>query len=197
MVVLLILSSVCVYCGSSDLVAQRYKDSARIIGTELARRKLRLVYGGGQVGLMGVIADAALAEGGVVTGVIPEHIRAREVQHESLTELHVVPDMHTRKRMMVDLSDAFIILPGGFGTLDEAFEVLTWKKLKLHNNPIILFNQDNYWNEMLALVNKTIGEGFSQLPDLGLFQTVTTVRGLFELLDSPMLIPNPALTGQM
>src|SRR6202012_6297927 len=98
--------------------------------------------GGGHVGLMGIVADAALKTGAKVIGIIPEHIRAQEVQHTGLSELHVVPDMHTRKRMMVEQSDAFVILPGGFGTLDETFEIITWKKLKLHTKAIVLFNQD-------------------------------------------------------
>src|SRR6202012_609354 len=108
----------------------------------LAQRGLRIVYGGGHVGLMGIVADTALQNGAKVIGMIPEHIRAQEVQHRGLTELHVVPDMHTRKRMMVERSDAFVVLPGGFGTLDKAFEILTWKKLKLHTKAIVLFNQD-------------------------------------------------------
>jgi uncharacterized protein (TIGR00730 family) len=117
----LIISSVCVYCGSSNLVAQKFKLSAQAIGTELARRGLHLIYGGGHVGLMGVVADAALKAGGTVIGIIPEHIREQELQHRGLTEMHIVPDMHTRKRMMVDHSDAFIILPGGFGTSCSKF----------------------------------------------------------------------------
>jgi uncharacterized protein (TIGR00730 family) len=183
----LVLSSVCVYCGSYDKVAQRYKSSAQLIGTELARRGSRLVYGGGHVGLMGIVADAVLAGGGQVIGIIPEHIRATEVQHHGLTELHVVPDMHTRKRMMVERADAFVVLPGGFGTLDEAFEVMTWKKLKLHNKPIILFNQDGYWNEMVALIEKTIREGFSQPSDRALYSVADSVESLFAILDEPLL----------
>ena len=193
----MVLPSVCVYCGSSDLVAQEYKSSALAIGAELARRGSRLIYGGGHVGLMGVVADAALEAGGVVIGIIPEHIRAQEVQHNGLTELHVVPDMHTRKRMMVERADAFIILPGGFGTLDETFEILTWKKLKLHNKPVILFNQDGYWNNIIALIDKTIAEGFSQPPDRTLFQEAKSVEELFALLDEPAMLSTGALFGQM
>src|SRR6202042_3527823 len=121
-----------------------------------------LVYGGGHVGLMGIVADTALQNGAEVIGIIPEHIRAQEVQHHGLTELHVVPDMHTRKRMMVERADAFIILPGGLGTLDETFEIITWKKLKLHSKPIIILNQHGYWDEMLALIDKMIADGFAQ-----------------------------------
>jgi hypothetical protein len=193
----LIISTVCVYCGSSDHVAQKYKLSAQAIGTELARRGLHVIYGGGRVGLMGVVADAALKAGGTVIGIIPEHIREQEVLHKSLTELHIVPDMHTRKRMMVDHSDAFIILPGGFGTLDELFEILTWKKLKLHNDPVFLFNQDGYWDEMIALVKKTIAEGFSQPPDLNLFEAVNSVDELFVALDRQVSPAESSLIGLM
>src|ERR1700733_5605923 len=134
------LKSVCLYCGSANSVAERYKHIAREVSAALAKRKLEIVYGGGHVGLMGIVADAALQAGGRVIGIIPEHIRAQEIQHTGLTELHVVPDMHTRKRMMVERSDAFVVLPGGLGTLDETLEIITWKKLKLHAKPIILFN---------------------------------------------------------
>jgi len=190
-------SSVCVYCGSSSLVAQSFKTSAHDIGTELAQRGVRVVYGGGHVGLMGIVADSALKAGGTVVGIIPEHIRAQEVQHKGLTELHVVPDMHTRKRMMVERSDAFVILPGGLGTLDEAFEILTWKKLKLHNKPIIIFNQDGYWDTMIALIDKTISEGFSQPADRVLFKVATSVEGVFALLDEPAVPSIGTLTGRM
>jgi len=145
---------------------------------------------------MGIVADAALAAGGTVIGIIPEHIRAREVQHDGLTELHVVPDMHTRKRMMVDHADAFIILPGGFGTLDEAFEILTWKKLKLHNDPIIIFNQDGYWDDMLALIDKVIAGGFAQPSDREVFEVVRTIDDLFATLDRQTVDPE-SLTGHM
>jgi hypothetical protein len=171
--------------------------SAQAIGKELARRKLHVVFGGGQVGLMGILATAALEEGGTVIGIIPEHIRERELPSDRLTELHIVPDMHTRKRMMVDHSDAFIILPGGLGTLDEMFELLTWKKLQLHNDPIIILNQDGYWDEMIALIKKTVAEGFSQPPDLDLFEVATSVEEVFTLLDKHMFPGKETLTGRM
>ena len=190
-------SSVCVYCGSSSLIAQSFKSSARTIGTELAQCGVRVIYGGGHVGLMGIVADSALKAGGKVIGIIPEHIRSQEVQHNALTELHVVPDMHTRKRMMVERADAFIILPGGLGTLDEAFEILTWKKLKLHNKPIIIFNQDGYWDKMIALIDMTITEGFSQPADRVLFQVATSVEAVFALLDEPHAPDIGTLTGRM
>ncbi|MDE1902077.1 MAG: TIGR00730 family Rossman fold protein [Alphaproteobacteria bacterium] len=190
-------SSVCVYCGSSNAVAQKFKDSAVKIGATLAQRGVRVVYGGGHVGLMGLVADSALKAGGTVIGIIPEHIRAQEVQHTGLTELHVVPDMHTRKRMMVERADAFIILPGGFGTLDELFEILTWKKLKLHNKPIVIFNQDGYWNEAIALIDKTIAEHFSQPSDRALFKIATDIDGVFAALDEAAPPDIGTMTGRM
>lgn len=158
---------------------------------------MRVVYGGGHVGLMGIVADSALKAGGKVIGIIPEHIRAQEVQHTGLTELHVVPDMHTRKRMMVERSDAFVILPGGLGTLDEAFEILTWKKLKLHNKPIILLNQDGYWDMMIALIDKSISEGFAQPADRVLFKVAANVGDVFALLEEPSVPDIGTLTGRM
>lgn len=146
---------------------------------------------------MGIVADAALEEGGTVIGIIPEHIREEEIPSDNLTELHIVPDMHTRKRMMVERSDAFIVLPGGFGTLDEMFEILTWKKLKLHNDPVIIFNQDGYWDEMIALVKKTVTEGFSKPIDLSLFEVATSVEDVFAALDRHMIPGSETLTGQM
>ena len=146
---------------------------------------------------MGIIADAALKAGAKVTGIIPEHIRAMEVQHTGLTKLHVVPDMHTRKRMMVESSDAFLILPGGLGTLDEVFEILTWKKLKLHNKPIIIFNQDGYWDTFLALIDQTIKEGFAFTSDRALFKVVTTIPEMLEVIaqnDTPKM---GVVTGRM
>jgi uncharacterized protein (TIGR00730 family) len=188
---------VCIYCGSSNNVAPRFKDVARIVSQTLARQGTTIVYGGGHVGLMGIVADAALAEGAKVIGIIPEHIRAQEVQHNGLTELHVVTDMHTRKRMMVDRADAFVILPGGLGTLDETFEILTWKKLKLHNKPILIFNQDGYWDSLIALIDRTIIEGFASPSDRALFNVVTDVDGMVQTLDDSAKATTGALTGRM
>ena len=193
----MVFSSICVYCGSSSLVAQDFKTAAQTLGTELARQGISVVYGGGHVGLMGIVADSTLKAGGKVYGIIPEHIRAQEVQHTGLTELHVVPDMHTRKRMMVERSEAFVILPGGLGTLDEAFEIITWKKLKLHNKPIIILNQNGYWDMMIALIDKTIAEGFSQPPDRSLFTVADSVEDVFALLREPAVPDIGVLAGRM
>lgn len=185
------------YCGSSDNVAQSFKTLAHDVSTTLAQHKLNLVYGGGHVGLMGIVADSAIKAGTKVVGIIPEHIRALEVQHMGLTELHVVPDMHTRKRMMVERSDAFVILPGGLGTLDETFEILTWKKLRLHNKPIIIFNQDGYWDPLLALMDRMIAEGFALPSDAVLYKVVTTIDSLMAALDESIVPDTAVITGRM
>jgi uncharacterized protein (TIGR00730 family) len=191
------LSSVCVYCGASNDANPQFKQLARDVGAALARHKLTVVYGGGHVGLMGVVADSALAAGGKVVGIIPEHIRAQEVQHLGLTELHVVPDMHTRKRMMVERSDAFVVLPGGLGTLDETCEILTWKKLKLHTKPIVIFNAYGYWDHFLKLVEHLLAEGFENPSTLTYYKVVTNIQDMFAALESndrPQMAP---ITGRM
>jgi uncharacterized protein (TIGR00730 family) len=179
------IQSVCVYCGSANRVSDRFKDVARDVGTALATARKQVVYGGGRVGLMGIVADAALAAGTPVIGIIPEHIQAREVQHTGLTELHVVADMHTRKRMMVDRSDAFVILPGGFGTLDEMFEIFTWKQLQLHKKPILIFNVDGYWDHLIALIKNIVTSGFAQPNDLELFSVVNDIPTMLTTLEQP------------
>jgi uncharacterized protein (TIGR00730 family) len=193
----LIISSVCVYCGSANGVPEEFETMARDVATALANHKLKLIYGGGHVGLMGIVADAALKAKAQVIGIIPEHIRSQEIQHMGLTELHVVPDMHTRKRMMVERSDAFVILPGGLGTLDEAFEIITWKKLHLHNKPIIIFNQEGYWDSLLALINHTVAKGFAQPSDRALFEVTTTIEGMLKILAESAKPVMGVMTGRM
>ncbi len=180
------VQSVCVYCGSSNHVDEAYKKTAQDIGAALAGNKMRLVYGGGNVGLMGLMANATLAAGGEVVGIIPEHIRAHEVQHTGLTELHVVDSMHTRKNLMVEKSDAFVILPGGFGTLDETFEVLTWKQLALHNKPIVIYNVNDFWTPLLGLIDHLIKSGFAPQNNYNIFKTATTVDELIKVLCEPV-----------
>lgn len=165
----------CVYCGSANRVDDRFKAAAHDLGTLLGGAGIRVVYGGGRVGLMGLVADAALAAGGEVVGIIPEHIQTLEVDHTGLTELHVVDSMHTRKRMMVDRSDAFVILPGGLGTLDEAFEILTWKQLRLHDKPVVVVDVDGYWRPMLAMLDHMIDAGFVRAEHRALLRVVKAV----------------------
>lgn len=186
------LRSLCVYCGSSARVDERYKTAAATLGGLIAARGLQLVYGGGRVGLMGIVADAALGAGAQVVGIIPEHIQALEVEHTGLTELHVVDSMHTRKRMMFDRSDAFVILPGGLGTLDEAFEMLTWRQLKLHDKPVVFVDIDGFWRPFLRLVDHMIAQGFVRPENRDLFQVVETVEEVFGAIAAPQPLARPA-----
>ncbi len=179
------IQSVCVYCGSSSRVEEFHKQTAKEVGTALAAHKMRVIYGGGHVGLMGLLADSALAAGGEVVGIIPEHISSREIQHKNLTELLVVDSMHTRKSLMVEHADAFVILPGGFGTLDETFEILTWRQLGLHNKPIIIYNQNGFWNPLLALIDHVVATGFAPKDNQRLFRVATNIDELFAALAVP------------
>ena len=154
------MQSVCVFCGSSVGTSPVYRATAARVGELIARRGLRLVYGGGNVGLMGVVADAALSAGGEVIGVIPETLMARELGHGGVTELHVVGTMHERKALMADLSDGFVALPGGFGTLEEFCEILTWAQLGIHRWPCGLLDVAGYWSSLCTLFDSAVAEGF-------------------------------------
>jgi hypothetical protein len=149
---------ICVFCGSNAGARSEYAEAARAMAAALVELKLGIVYGGGNVGLMGVLADAALAHGGEVIGVIPRSLLDKEVGHRGVTELLVVETMHERKALMNDLSDAFIALPGGFGTLDEFFEVLTWSQLGFHHKPCALLNVAGYYDRMLAMLDHAVAE---------------------------------------
>lgn len=154
------MQAVCVFCGSNFGAREAYSEAAREVGREIAGRGLRLVYGGSKVGLMGVVADAALAAGGAVVGVIPKALVQREVAHAGLTELHQVGSMHERKAAMADLSDAFIALPGGAGTLEEMFEIWTWGQLGHHTKPVGLLNVDGFFDGLIAFVDHQTSERF-------------------------------------
>jgi len=161
------LKRVCVFCGSSDGARPFYREAAAELGRVLAARGVGVVYGGGNIGLMGALADGALAEGGEVIGVIPEHLVSKELAHRRV-DLRIVHSMHERKALMADLSDAFIALPGGFGTLDEFCEVLTWSQLGLHAKPCGLLNVDGYYDTLLGLFDHGVAEGFVQVESRGL-----------------------------
>ena len=154
------MKSVCVYCGSSIGARPVYAQHAAALGTRLASEGLGLVYGGGNVGLMGIVADAALAAGGELVGVIPEQLVGWEVAHQGLTRLEIVATMHERKARMFDLSDAFVALPGGFGTLDEMFEMLTWRQLGLGDKPCAFLDVDGYFAPLMAMLDRMLQEGF-------------------------------------
>jgi uncharacterized protein (TIGR00730 family) len=173
---------VCVFCGSSSGARPEYAEAARRFGAALARRGLGLVYGGGHVGLMGVLADAALAAGGEVVGVIPQALVDRELAHGRLTELLVVDTMHQRKALMADRADAFAALPGGFGTADELFEVLTWAQLGLHAKPVGLLNVAGFFGPLLGWVDLAVRDGFLRPEHRGLLAVADQPEALLELL---------------
>jgi len=154
------VSRLCVFCGSSAGGRPGYADAARRLGAELVARGIGLVYGGGKVGLMGVLADAVLTQGGEAIGIIPEPLVARELAHRGLTELRIVGSMHERKATMAALADGFIALPGGFGTLEETFEILTWAQLGIHAKPVGVLNVEGYWDGLRQLVGQAVAEGF-------------------------------------
>ena len=154
------MKTVCVFCGSGEGASVSYAESARLLGDTLARRGLRVVFGGGQVGLMGVLADAVLEAGGEAVGVMPKALLEKEIGHQSLTELHVVSTMHERKALMADLSDGFIALPGGYGTFEELLEVLTWAQLSLHEKPCGLLNVEGFYDPLLSLFDHAVEEQF-------------------------------------
>lgn len=154
------LTSLCVFCGSSSGTDPVYRDAAARVGTMLSEQGIRLVFGGGKVGLMGVVADACLAAGGEVIGVIPRALRKKEISHETVTKLHVVGTMHERKALMAELSDGFLCLPGGYGTFEEFCEVITWGQLGIHAKPCGLLNVNRYYDPLLAQFDHGVSEGF-------------------------------------
>ncbi|HYZ39354.1 MAG TPA: TIGR00730 family Rossman fold protein [Stellaceae bacterium] len=172
----------CVYCGSSGEVGRRYREAASELGACLTAAGIGVVYGGGRVGLMGLLADAALAGGGEVIGIIPARLRDAELAHPGATELVVVDSMHERKREMAERADAFAILPGGIGTLDEMFEILSWKQLELHDKPIFIVDIDGYWAPLGALLEHIVATGFARPETRGLVQTVPNVATLMAAL---------------
>jgi len=174
---------VCVFCGASSGRLPAYADAARACGVALAGRGLGVVYGGGRVGLMGALADAALRAGGDVVGVIPRELVDRELAHGGLTELHVVGSLHERKALMAELADGFVALPGGFGTLDELLEQLTWSQLGLHAKPIGLLYVEGYWRPLIALARHATEEGFVREADLGAIAISDDPEALLDRLE--------------
>ena len=164
------IRSLCVFCGSSTPPDTRYRDTARSLGTLAASRGINLVYGGGRVGLMGEIADAALSAGGRVVGVIPTGLFSREIAHNGLTELHEVGSMHERKRLMYDLADGFVAMPGGLGTLEELAEVTTWSQLGLHAKPVVLLDVDAFWDPLIAQLDRMVAVGLLKRSNRDLIQ---------------------------
>jgi uncharacterized protein (TIGR00730 family) len=177
------LHRICVFCGSSAGSRPAYAEAARELGRTLAQRGIGVVFGGGKVGLMGVLADAALAAGGEAIGVIPEALEAREIAHAGLTRLHVVRSMHERKTLMADLADAFIALPGGFGTFEEFFEAVTWTQLGIHGKPCGLLNVDGYYDALLGQLDRAVGDGFIHRHNRLLVLDSASIPALLERLE--------------
>jgi uncharacterized protein (TIGR00730 family) len=176
------IKSLCLYCGSSTGHNAAYREAATELGTKIAERGVRLIYGGGQIGLMGIAADAALAAGGAVIGVIPKFLMDAEVGHRGATELVVVANMHERKQRMFDLADGFVVLPGGLGTLDEMMETITWKQLGLHDKPVALLDVEGYWGALIEVIDRAIAEGFARREVKNLFLVARTADEVFAAL---------------
>jgi uncharacterized protein (TIGR00730 family) len=172
------IKNVCVYCGSSAAVDNLYKNTARDLGQRLAHDGMTLVYGGGASGLMGMTADATLAAGGKVIGIFPEFLGRFETPHKGLTEIFIVDSMHSRKEKMAQLSDCFVVLPGGFGTLDEFFEILTWRQLELHDKPVFLVNIEGYWDPLLTMIGRIFDRKFAREHHRGCFAVINSIDEL-------------------
>ena len=175
------IRSICVFCASSTGNRPGPPQAAARFGTLLAAAGVGLVYGAGHGGLMGVLADAVLAAGGHVTGVIPRHLMARERGHRGLSTLHVVDGMHARKRKMFELADGFAVLPGGVGTLDETFEIITWKQLGLHDKPIVIVDADGYWSKLDSLIGDMVADGFAARETRALYTMVGSVEDVLDV----------------
>ena len=177
--------SICVYCGSASRVKDVYVDAAREVGQLFAKAQKRLVFGGGHVGLMGVVSDACVEAGGEVLGIMTAFLNEYEGGHTGITELRIVPNMHERKQQMFEHSDAFVILPGGLGTLDETFEVMTWKQVGLHGKPIVLLDVEGYWSGLFrTFFHHMIDQGFVRKEDLSLFTLVQRVEDILPAIQN-------------
>lgn len=179
------IKSVAVYCSASDSVDVEYKKLARDVGYQLAKAGLSIVYGGAKNGLMGIVADSAMASGGRVTGYITNHLKQFEQPNENITDIFYVETMHTRKQMMFDHADAFLILPGGFGTLDETFEIIVGRQLALHTKPLIFLSTKNYWKSLETLVANIFEQGFAKEKQKNIFCFTNSIEEALSYLTSP------------
>jgi hypothetical protein len=177
-----VISSLCIYCGSSK-PQPRHQEQAEALADILVGQGIDMVYGGARAGLMGFTADAVLSRGGRVIGIIPEYLDKYEIGHTGVTKLHIVANMHVRKMMMFDSSDAFLVFPGGYGTMDEMFEIITWRQLRLHDKPIIIMNNNGYWDHLIALMENIIATGFAHREVATYFQVVDNIESLMEALE--------------
>lgn len=174
--------SVCVFCGAQNAVPETHLQAGRDFGRKLAEENIALVYGGGDCGVMGAVANAALSNGGWVTGVFPENLRQIEAEHRTLSKIIIVDSMHTRKELMYSHSDIFVIFPGGFGTLDEMFEIITWRQLRLHHKPIAIFNHEGYWDHLVTMMDAIIDTGFAREETREFYTVVNTMDELMRYI---------------
>ena len=191
------IESVCVFCGSKMGTDPAFARAAARLGQLLAAAGIRLVYGGGRIGLMGVLAQAAMRAGGRVSGVIPDFLMKLEVADTGITDLVVVDSMHERKRRMFELADGFVVLPGGLGTLDEAFEIVTWKQLRQHSKPIVLVNLNGYWSPFADLIRATVAGGFAHPAIADLFGMVESVEDVIGALRPQPAVNEEVLTSHL
>ncbi|EMY4797615.1 TIGR00730 family Rossman fold protein [Bacillus cereus group sp. BceL296] len=173
------MNSICVFCGSNFGESEEYKNTAEKLGEFLGKKNTTLIYGGGKVGLMGSVANSALQAGGNVVGIIPEFLRDKEIAHQGLTDLIVVDSMHSRKQKMSELADGFIVLPGGYGTYEEMFEVLSWGQIGIHKKPVGLINVDGFFDPLLKMLQHTVDKGFARPENLNLILSSTNIEELF------------------
>ena len=174
---------ICVYCGSRTSKNTHFSEAANELGKKIAQRNWGIVYGGGKIGMMGLVADSALAHNGEVIGIIPTALKTKEVAHYGVSRLIETPDMHSRKAKMEKLSNAFLVLPGGFGTLDEFFEILTWRQLGFHQKPIIVVNIDGYFDGLAQFVHRAIEEEYIRASNQELFTWTQSIEESLEQLD--------------
>lgn len=174
--------SVCVFCGASNAIDSKYMQAGEAFGKQLVDNRLSLVYGGGDCGVMGAVANSVMEHKGHVTGVFPVSLRNLEREHKTLSEIIIVNTMHERKQLMFERSDAFVIFPGGFGTMDEMFEIITWKQLQLHQKPVIIYNQDGYWSPLVALMSNIIDNKFARPETYDFYKVVNTLDEIIPAL---------------
>ncbi len=187
------VSAICVYCGASEKADPKYKEYAVQLGRLMVQENIALVYGGSQIGLMGATADAVLEGGGNVYGVLPEHLETYEKGHAGITQLTITKDMHQRKKQMFKMAEAFVIMPGGFGTMDEMFEIITWKQLRLHSYPVIIVNVDGYWDALLKLFDSIISKNFASESTRSLYTVVDKVE---DIIPTILKMPVPTIEAK-
>lgn len=191
------IRSLCVLCGSREGTAPAYRNAAKDLGARIAQRGVRLVYGGGAIGLMGVLADAVVSRGGEVVGVIPDFLMKWEVGHANLSDLVITDSMHARKTRMFEMADGFVVLPGGLGTLDETFEIITWKQLRLHDKPIVVLDVGGYWAGLAALIDQIVASGFASPAVAELFRIVRTPDEVFAALEAAPAAEKDVVTDHL